>query len=306
MRYTQSCGGFSLAPAEGERGCSVSFIPRSWQYQTLDRSVVRVNDGERMSVEGILAEDVKTHEPTLISTPARRAFTLIELLVVIAIIAILAAMLLPALARAQEKARLANCLSNLKQVGLTMTMYTGDNREQFPYDKTSSDMAFEGLLKLLNPYISTNNRAFFRCLSDRGRGFNFEWVLLHGGNIGMTTNQLLFPCSYLYPISFVSDNTLSAQKVRRMDEVRFPSRKVIFQCAASTKGTTFAFEENSPTGGHGPKGMSLLFVDGHAQFPRYRQLNATWGPGTANPTGGNVKIYNMDWTVGGLSGADLN
>lgn len=199
----------------------------------------------------------------------KKGFTLIELLVVIAIIAILAAMLLPALARAREQARRGVCISNLKQIGLSLHMYSQDNSENFPAG--ANTISSYGLLL---PQLKdggtgewleggyTEDIGCFKCPSDILFGAAGSTAATGGGAYGDLINN----CSYAYATGLTEfsddDSPLSLDK----------------SSAGTTAGAVWAAPALTGIRNHGVDGVNVLFKGGDTRWVPSGRITATIRP----------------------------
>jgi prepilin-type N-terminal cleavage/methylation domain-containing protein/prepilin-type processing-associated H-X9-DG protein len=239
------------------------------------------------------------HRPRRLPPPA--GFTLIEILVVIAIIGVLAALLFPVAMRARELSRRTTCLSNLRQIGLAFQMYLADWEGCFPNNGDPYLWMGRKWRWLMDPYLgetlsrdpqhpddplrSARTAEILHCPSDdtaerkydrTSYGYSAACYHTPAQVAAMTTEDLWeydrFPCV-----------------TQREDRVSYPSRKVLIAEWLTNH------EARVSVGWWDWRGArTYLFVDGHAQYLRARQLHPA-------VTG----LPDPNLTVGGLGGDDL-
>ena len=219
--------------------------------------------------------------------PSRRSsgFTLIELLVVIAIIAVLAGLLLPALAKAKEKARRIICLSNMRQIGMALVMYEADHRKLPPKASQVPDFMNprangwkNNCLYAISPYLQSSQKApssrIYACPSAKKPGDGSDATSMSA-------------TSYL-PNAVVMEMSLGElPKPSELIFIQETDRLVSYTALRPGLGDDFGLCPGQYTFWHvnlkpgldwysmvHSRGGNFVFVDGHADFRRAADLRA--------------------------------
>ncbi len=250
------------------------------------------------------------------ASPAlRRGFTLIELLVVIAIIAILAALIMPALAKARERARAISCLNNTRQLGLACELYTEDHESSFPYNlymtpffyHTNINWVNNVMTWTLNPdntntatiteaslgAYNSGNTAIYRCPSDHALSADQAAAGWDRRIRSYSMNAMVGNAGF-YSASGVNTNNPNYKQFFKTTQIPHPADIFVFldehpdsindgyflnKDASSPDGldTTVQHWQELPASYHNGS-ASFSYADGHASLHRWSKPNTICPP----------------------------
>lgn len=234
----------------------------------------------------------------IISRAEFNGFTLIELLVVIAIIAILSAVLFPVFARARENARRSACLSNMKQIGLAVMMYTQDYDENLvlyryldPINKYGWQVALMPYVQSTQVWVCPDAKELSTCSAYSNAPTYVSAFSIGSGSYGynykfLGNDPASAPVTSLAAVSKPSETVLATEITGALGlgVTYYPTLWKTSSSGASC-GSTGTFGDQNAQWHFG--GTNVIFVDGHAKWMQYSQLQDYNGDG----------VVDNDWYV---------